>query len=161
MVAEYDKDVFRLALLNEDASPQPPIPLGSCDQEQLGRYGGGLIGLGLAVAALLIAVALLVWFFRRRQKIRDSQVQTELARIQATSAENHRQHETQLDGVRRQLREVSRPELATTIVNQAQHPEGGNGDDGGRAGPFHGLELQGSNAENPQSPGEPQQAFTP
>jgi len=104
--------------------------------------------LGSAVFALLIVAIFLAWLSQRRLKKKDWEVQKGLARAQASNAENRHQLEIQLEGLRQQIRDISRPELDHRTFSHAQQSGGVSG--------LQTIELQGSNTEGPQSPESPQ-----
>jgi len=93
MVVMYEQELFKLGLLNQNAIPELPVPLGSCE-ERASQPAGPILGLGigfaLAVVILLTVVSGLWFTFRRKLHTKDIQLNEldrERARLGATNAE--------------------------------------------------------------------------
>lgn len=61
MFVDYEKSVFRLGLLDEEALLQAPISSRSCGSSSLSKESKGLIGTGAAIFVLMVAVGFLAW----------------------------------------------------------------------------------------------------
>jgi type II secretory pathway component PulM len=74
MFVDYENSVLRLGLLDEEALPQAAISSGSCNRSGLSQEAKGLIGTGVAVFLVMVAVGLLTWFFLRRLREREARL---------------------------------------------------------------------------------------
>lgn len=73
MFVDYEKSVFNLGLLDQEAPSQNPIPSGSCGKP-LTDQDKGLIGLGIAIFVLAVVTGGLVYFFRRKLKSQQAEL---------------------------------------------------------------------------------------
>jgi hypothetical protein len=74
MFVDYENSVLRLGLLDEEALPQAAISSASCNHSGLSEEAKGLIGTGVAVFLVMVAVGLLAWFFYRRLREREARL---------------------------------------------------------------------------------------
>jgi len=71
MFVDYEKSVFRLGLLDEEALLQAPISSGSC---ALSAEAKGLIGTGVAIFVVVVLVGLLAFFLWRKLREREREL---------------------------------------------------------------------------------------
>jgi len=118
MFVDYEKSVFRLGLLDEEALLQAPISSGSCGNSSLSAEAKGLVSIGVIVFVFMVLIGLLALFLWR--KLRKSE-----ARLRDSEAQLSEQ-KTLLGGQRDNLEKVKRDvmELQERPVVQSRPPRG-------------------------------------